>query len=339
MLGATPSRWRLPGHCCGSTPARRRPPCCTPRCATSAAGSSSPPRAASPRCPSTSRWGSGSRAWCCRPTRPRPPCLRLRRQLPPLLEDAQAAATRCDRYQRQATRARTDALTGLAERGEIDARLEQATGDDVVCLMDLDGFKAVNDTRGHAAGDRALRRFGQLLRSAVRDVDFVGRYGGDEFLLVFSGIPLAIAEERMAELVHAWATDGPGVGVSIGVAQVDQARVGGGHGRRGPCPLPGQAGRRQRGPGGHARRLRGPAVLTGAGAEGAGGEGARPARGRAGPAAAPCSTGGPARWRSRAAGSRRQLALGLDALGHGLEAQPTGQVDDRLRDRGGPRRP
>jgi diguanylate cyclase (GGDEF)-like protein len=88
--------------------------------------------------------------------------------------------------------------------------------------MDLDGFKSVNDVRGHAAGDRALRRFGRLLRSIIRDVDFVGRYGGDEFLLVFSGIPLDIAEQRMTDLVRTWSTDGPGVGVSIGVAQVDE---------------------------------------------------------------------------------------------------------------------
>jgi diguanylate cyclase (GGDEF)-like protein len=147
---------------------------------------------------------------------------RLRRQLPPLLEDARAAAARCDRYQSQATRARTDALTGLADRGEIDARLGQATGDDVLCLMDLDGFKSVNDNRGHAAGDGALRRFGRMLLASVRDVDFVGRYGGDEFLLIFSGIPLAIAEQRMVDLVQTWATEGPGVGVSIGVAQVDE---------------------------------------------------------------------------------------------------------------------
>ena len=146
----------------------------------------------------------------------------LRRLLPELLDDARAAALRCDRYQQQAARARTDALTGLAGRGEIDARLGRVTGDDVVCLMDLDGFKAVNDTRGHAAGDRALRRFGRLLRASVRDVDFVGRYGGDEFLLILSGIPLATAGERMAALARTWATEGPGVGVSIGVAQVDE---------------------------------------------------------------------------------------------------------------------
>jgi diguanylate cyclase (GGDEF)-like protein len=147
---------------------------------------------------------------------------RLLEQLPPLLADARVAAARCDRYQHQATRARTDALTGLAGRGEVDARLGQAADDEVVCLMDLDGFKSVNDERGHAAGDRALRQFGELLRASVRDGDFVGRYGGDEFLLILAGIPLDVAEQRMQDLVRSWASDGPGVGVSVGVAAVDQ---------------------------------------------------------------------------------------------------------------------
>jgi diguanylate cyclase (GGDEF)-like protein len=146
---------------------------------------------------------------------------RLELQLTQLLDDARVAAARCDRYQRQATRARTDALTGLAGRSEIDARLAHAAGDDVVCLMDLDGFKNVNDTQGHQAGDDALRRFGRLLRSHVRDVDVVGRYGGDEFLVVFTGIPLEVAGQRMEELVRVWTEEGPGVGVSVGVAQVD----------------------------------------------------------------------------------------------------------------------
>lgn len=146
----------------------------------------------------------------------------LRRQLPTLVEDAEAAAARCDRYQRQATRARTDALTGLAGRGEVDTRLAESTSEDVVCLMDLDGFKSLNDTLGHAAGDRALRRFGQLLGGSVREVDFVGRYGGDEFLVIFAGIPLAVAVERMGELARSWGDEAPGGGVSIGVAQVDE---------------------------------------------------------------------------------------------------------------------
>ncbi|MFC4785475.1 GGDEF domain-containing protein [Nocardioides sp. MAHUQ-72] len=143
------------------------------------------------------------------------------RQLPTLVQDAEAAATRCDRYQHQANRARTDALTGLAGRREIDARLVEAVVGDVVCLLDLDEFKALNDTRGHAEGDRALRRFGQLLRSSVRDVDFVGRYGGDEFLIVFAGAPLPVAVERMTELTRAWVDDDPGGSVSIGLAVVD----------------------------------------------------------------------------------------------------------------------
>lgn len=146
--------------------------------------------------------------------------VRLERQLPALLEDARAAAARCDHYQRQATRARTDALTGLADRGEIDARLAETVGDDVVCLLDLDGFKAVNDTRGHQAGDQALRSFGHLLRDSIRDVDFVGRYGGDEFLVVFAGTPVPVVEDRMGALVRRWADVGTGIGVSIGVARV-----------------------------------------------------------------------------------------------------------------------
>jgi diguanylate cyclase (GGDEF)-like protein len=146
---------------------------------------------------------------------------RLVAQLPHLLDDARAAAARCDQHQRQEARARTDALTGLADRGETDARLAGAIAEDVVCLLDLDGFKSLNDTHGHPAGDRALRNFGALLRASVRDVDFVGRYGGDEFLVVFAGTPLAIAEKRMDDLVRVWAEDGPGIGVSVGVALVD----------------------------------------------------------------------------------------------------------------------
>ena len=145
---------------------------------------------------------------------------RLERHLPALLEDARAAAARCDHYQRQATRARTDALTGLADRGEVDLRLAETVADDVVCLLDLDGFTAVNDTRGHQAGDEALRRFGHLLRESVRDVDFVGRYGGDEFLVVFASTPLPVVEQRMDHLVGRWADSGIGVGVSVGIARV-----------------------------------------------------------------------------------------------------------------------
>ncbi len=146
---------------------------------------------------------------------------RLATHLKALLDDAEAVAARCDRYQRQATRARTDALTGLAGRGEVDLRLADAAVDDVVCLLDLDDFKTLNDTRGHAAGDAALRRFGELLRAGVRDLDMVGRYGGDEFLVLFTGIPALVAVERMKELVRQWTGEAVGSGVSVGLAVVD----------------------------------------------------------------------------------------------------------------------
>ena len=147
---------------------------------------------------------------------------RLLRHLPPMIDDAQAAADQCDRYQRQALRATMDALTGVSGRAEIAPRLAATPAGDVVCLMDLDGFKVLNDTYGHAAGDDALRAFGELLRARVRDADFVGRYGGDEFLVVFDAAPIEIVDLRLRDLARAWAsTEGHRTSVSIGVAVVD----------------------------------------------------------------------------------------------------------------------
>jgi diguanylate cyclase (GGDEF)-like protein len=146
---------------------------------------------------------------------------RLRGWLPILLEDAETAALRCDRHQTQEVRARTDALTGLSDRREGDERLAAARTGDVVCLLDLDGFKALNDSRGHAAGDRALRRFGDILRDHVRGLDFVGRYGGDEFLVIFTVAPVHVAMRRMWDISASWAADDPQHAVSVGIALVD----------------------------------------------------------------------------------------------------------------------
>jgi diguanylate cyclase (GGDEF)-like protein/PAS domain S-box-containing protein len=81
-----------------------------------------------------------------------------------------------------------DSLTGLANRRTFDGaldrewRLTSRDGiDSCVVVADLDGFKRLNDTHGHAAGDEALRRFSHLLRNAARDTDVVARLGGDEF--------------------------------------------------------------------------------------------------------------------------------------------------------------
>jgi len=83
--------------------------------------------------------------------------------------------------------ATTDPLTGLANRAALIARLEElerVARPFAVFLIDLDGFKAVNDTFGHLAGDAILRAVAERLRHTVRSGDMVGRLGGDEFLVV-----------------------------------------------------------------------------------------------------------------------------------------------------------
>jgi diguanylate cyclase (GGDEF)-like protein/PAS domain S-box-containing protein len=101
--------------------------------------------------------------------------------------------------------AATDPLTGLANRRQLDAALERhrilldRTGIPFgLVLIDIDHFKAVNDTLGHAAGDRALVGFAAALGRHCRPSDLVGRYGGEEFLILVPGIRLAEAA-RLAE--------------------------------------------------------------------------------------------------------------------------------------------
>jgi diguanylate cyclase (GGDEF)-like protein/PAS domain S-box-containing protein len=88
-----------------------------------------------------------------------------------------------------------DALTGLANRRALHRTLEaalaraDAQGSELAVLMvDLDGFKAVNDRFGHAAGDAALRQVAARLRQAVRGRDLVARIGGDEFVVLFPDV-------------------------------------------------------------------------------------------------------------------------------------------------------
>jgi len=90
--------------------------------------------------------------------------------------------------------ARHDVLTGLANRAEFNARLEEASrrlkrngGNLAVMMIDLDRFKAVNDTLGHLAGDQLLSEVARRLQSTVRDTDVLARLGGDEFAIIQEG--------------------------------------------------------------------------------------------------------------------------------------------------------
>ncbi len=121
--------------------------------------------------------------------------LDLRRQLHHVLEQLALAHQRCEqleaqlrdgqlRERRQLHRAEHDDLTGLLNRTAFRERLQRAlaSGAQVaVMMLDLDGFKLVNDHHGHAAGDEVLRIIAARMAHALRSGDMVGRLGGDEF--------------------------------------------------------------------------------------------------------------------------------------------------------------
>lgn len=106
-----------------------------------------------------------------------------------------------------------DALTGLANRRQFDLALERETdrvarsGEAaLVLLLDIDHFKRVNDTYGHAAGDMVLQAVARTLQECVRPMDTVARYGGEEFAIVLPNCPPAFAQaaaERVRRAVEA----------------------------------------------------------------------------------------------------------------------------------------
>ncbi len=124
-----------------------------------------------------------------------------------------------------------DGLTGLASRYSLEQCLEaehqrylRFSRPYSVIVLDLDDFKHVNDSCGHTAGDEVLKECGQLLNSHSRITDTVGRWGGDEFVLVLSETDLEAAEALARRILpdaasHCWSVDHP-VFLSIGVASV-----------------------------------------------------------------------------------------------------------------------
>lgn len=157
----------------------------------------------------------------------------------PLLESALELFSRAIATQEHEERlfrlATTDALTGLLNRRYfLDKltqelkRLRRSKAGAVLLALDVDFFKAVNDTHGHAAGDRVLKHFAFTLKASLRDIDLIGRLGGEEFGILLPGTDPATGltvAERLREAValspvrvqntRQWIT------VSIGVTDLD----------------------------------------------------------------------------------------------------------------------
>jgi diguanylate cyclase (GGDEF)-like protein len=129
------------------------------------------------------------------------------------------------------TQANSDSLTGLMTRRSLETAVRELhdTGTPYsVAYGDLDHFKDLNDVFGHAAGDRALRTFSQVLRDSLRPDDIPGRYGGEEFVIVLPECPVDEARqvlervrERLAERIVI--AQLPRFTISFGLAASDQA--------------------------------------------------------------------------------------------------------------------
>lgn len=106
--------------------------------------------------------------------------------------------------------AKHDSLTGLANRYAFDEKLQQVITEfdehseaHVLCYIDLDQFKVINDTCGHSAGDELLRQISGVIRGLVRQSDFLARIGGDEFAILMLNCSLSSAERSLTNLLQA----------------------------------------------------------------------------------------------------------------------------------------
>lgn len=152
---------------------------------------------------------------------------RTRRRLAEINRELQASV---QQVREQAIR---DELTGLFNRRHImDILQQQKSMADaggyrfVVCYLDLDHFKSINDTYGHGVGDQVLQRASRLLQTSMRDADYCGRLGGEEFVLVLTGAELDSAcqvierlRARMAEQDFSGLMGDRRITLSAGLAQ------------------------------------------------------------------------------------------------------------------------
>jgi diguanylate cyclase (GGDEF)-like protein len=109
---------------------------------------------------------------------------------------------------------------------ELDREIDRARRTEqplVLAFVDVDGLKAINDSRGHGAGDRVLLNVADALRATLRSYDLIIRYGGDEFACVITGQNTADVAKRLALVNTALAQASEPASVTVGVAELQPA--------------------------------------------------------------------------------------------------------------------
>ncbi len=129
----------------------------------------------------------------------------LTRYLAPAVLDARTVVEGGRDAERLLQLATTDVLTGVWSRQSLMLAINHARPGDCVALIDIDHFKSINDTLGHDAGDSTLADFAAHLRVTVRDRDIVGRFGGDEFVVLFQATSVRDACAVLDRLRESWA--------------------------------------------------------------------------------------------------------------------------------------
>jgi len=150
-----------------------------------------------------------------------------------LADQAAVAISNASVHEQMTEQANTDSVTGLPNRRALDERLQEdirhakrMSSNFSVVMMDLDGFKNVNDTHGHVVGDEILRSLFNHLAENIRPTDFLARYGGDELTLIIRDADQAVAEivtQKIIDLVSGYDPPIEGnknikLGITAGVA-------------------------------------------------------------------------------------------------------------------------
>jgi len=128
---------------------------------------------------------------------------RLKKKVIDMEQKAQKISEKARQFEKAALK---DGLTGLFSRGAFDVKIREAINERkgggpsfTVIMFDVDKFKSINDTLGHIAGDKVLKKVAECLEETFRKDDFIARYGGDEFVTLIRGVTEEMAGERVVD--------------------------------------------------------------------------------------------------------------------------------------------